>query len=330
VFKIECADESGKVPEEKEKEEEKKEDKQEDTGGNNDKPDLIVDVTPIRMSSGKNTINLDIKNNSQKDITNSFYLLIQLLDSSGKVVDSTSGEIKGLKAGQNISGNPFNDDVDVNCDASVPYKYRFTIDSTNTVAENLENNNIAEAICGEVKSGADGGNGAGSKDKLPPCASGSATLEIKSLSSRTPEGLANDRVISYNIGNNNSTRAEGVKISLKNGSNVVKSQGISNIPGCSSYNPASYESSIIYTCQGNEQTIDFVVSYDGSKSVSKSVDVKCAYNKDKEKAGQILYCELDKSVNSANEVRLSPGENIKYTLKVSGSTSSSLDATKAS
>jgi hypothetical protein len=324
IFTIECSDENGTVPKDKEKEKEKEEEKTENDG--TELPDLIITLDPTKMDNGKNNIKVNIKNDSQQNITKSFYFLIELLDGEGKVAKSYDlVEIKGMAAGKNAGGELFTGGV--TCDPNTPFKIRVTIDSTKVISEKLENNNYAESTCGTVKSSS-GNNGGGNEERVkdaPPCYSGPATLEIKSLASQTPTDLANDRVISYKIANNNSTRAEGVKVNIYNGSKLVKSQNISNITGCSSYNAATYESSLVYTCEGIEQTVNFVVTYDGTKSVSKSVEVKC---EGKTNANQTLYCEIDKAVNSTGEVRITTGENIKYTVKISGNTTVQLDPSK--
>jgi len=326
IFTIECSDANGNVPKDDVKEEEKKEETGNDTGSGTGKPDLVVTLDPTKMDSGKNNIKVNIKNDSQQDITKSFYFLIELLDANSKVVKSYDPvEIKGMAAGKNAGGELFTGGV--TCDPNAPFKIRVTIDSTKAIDEKLENNNYAESTCGTVKSSS-GNNGGGNEERVkdaPPCYSGSATLEIQNLASQTPTDLANDRVISYKIANKNSTRAEGVKVNIYNGSKLIKNQNISSITGCSSTKAATYESSLVYTCEGSEQTVNFVVTYDSTKSISKSVEVKC---EGKTNANQTLYCEIDKAVSSTGEVRITTGENVKYTVKVSGNTAAQIDPSK--
>ncbi len=270
------------------------------------------------MSSGKNTIDLGIKNNSQKDIDKPFELLIELVDANGKVVDSKKGEIASLKAGQGLSGNPFKSQVD--CDFNNAYKYVFKADNSNVISEQSESNNTAESICGDIKSGTgnNGGSGSGSEKQLTgPCYSGNAEIQIKEakaqiIKDNTGKDLANNYIVSYNIANVKSNKAEGVKVSLYNGSNFIKSSNISSLYGCKSYN-----STMVYTCQGDEKSINLKVEYDSTKSVSQTISVDC---KTGQTATGIPYCEIDKAINSSGEVRISPGENINYTLKVTGAT----------
>ncbi len=322
VFKVECSDVNGNVPKDEEKKEEKKEKEKTGSGGTG-LPDLVMTLDPTKMDSGKNNIKFSIKNNSTKDITSKFYFQVELLDANDKIVKSYDPmEVPGFGAGKEFSDVLFKDGA--NCDTNAPFKIRATIDSTKIVNEKLENNNSAESTCGAVKSPAGGASGGGNeaRDKdAPPCSSGEATLEVKSATAQIAKDLAsgkeltNNYIISYEIVNNNSTRAEGVKIEFWNGSNIVKSQSIANISGCNSKNPASYESSLIYTCQGEEKNINMKVKYNGNKSITKDITIGCS--KEGTAIG-IPYCEIDKAVNSAGEVRISTGDNIMFTLKVTG------------
>jgi len=314
-FKIECADENGKVPDNEEKEEEKEDQSGDQTG--DDKPDIVVSVSPSQMSNGKNTINLDIKNDSAKSINTTFYLTVDLVDANNKTVDSNKMEIKSLGAGQSISGNPFKDQVECNPDNA--FKYVFTADSTNTINEKIENNNSASTVCGSIKNetGGSGSGGGGEKSSSDPCYSGNAEIQIKEAKAQlavdgSGKTLANNYVVAYNISNIKSNRAEGVKVLLYNGSNMIKSANISSLYGCK-----SYSSTMIYTCQGDEKSITLKVEYDGTKSASQTISVDC---KSGQTATGIPYCELDKAISSSGEVRISPGENIYYMLKITGGT----------
>ncbi len=335
IFKVECSDADGNVPKDEEQKEENKEEEKTGDGGTG-LPDLVVTLDPTKMDNGKNNIKFTIKNKGTKDVASKFYFLIELLDADGKIVQSYDPmEVPGFGAGKEHSDVLFKDGA--TCDSKSPFKIRATIDSTKVISEKLENNNYAESTCGTVKPPAGGNsNGGGGNEegvKLPPCASGDATLEIKSLTSREVQGLGNDRVLEYVIGNNNGSRAEGVKVEFykidatTKSQTIKKSQNISSITGCSTSKIATYSSSVIYTCEDKEQTVNMVVKYaNDTKSVSKTIDVKCEAKAD---AGQTLYCETDKAVNAAGEIRISPGDNILYTLKASGNTGVKLDTTKA-
>jgi hypothetical protein len=73
----------------------------------------------------------------------------------------------------------------------------------------------------------------------------------------------------------------------------------------------------MYTCSADDSTpeIEIRVNYVGGSIVTQKIKVPC---KSGAGAVPIPYCEIDKAINSAGEIRISQGEKIIYTVKISG------------
>jgi len=249
------------------------------------------------------------------------------LDANDKLIKNIgSSEAPGFGAGQTYTDFLLKEGF--NCDINNPSKFRATVDSTKVISEKLENNNYAESICGAINPGSDndgaGGDGGETKDdpkKNPTCSAGNALIEISNLSvSEVLDGagkaMTGNYWINYNLANVHNGKADYIKVSFAKKEIEIPGLGtsLSSLYGCKVHN-----SRAMYTCSANDVApeIEIRVNYVGGTTVRQKIKIPCEAGKG---AIAIPYCEIDKSISSSGDIRVSQGEKIIYTVKISGYT----------
>lgn len=317
VFRIECADENGNVPETKENtggQEDQSNNSQ--SGDPADKPDLVVSFNPVAMDKGINDIKIDISNVGKSDITKSFFMKVETVDASGARQQSGDlVEIKGMPVGRGkgINGSFFKE-PGFNCDPANPIEIWVTVDSTNVIDEKLENNNSAKVSCGTVKQAGAGGQTPPANDpsKTPSCYSNKDGAELK-IASLKADHMKDDKgnliaaqTIYFSLQGLNAERADNIQVQLMDGNTVLETKNISSIVGCK-----TSDGYFIYTCKDtNAKKLKLNVSYFGVKAKSTSMEVSftCGATTDKEFA----YCTINKAIGTDGTVRLQQNEMVEF------------------
>ncbi len=321
-FKIQCADKDGNIPKEEgsdDTEDNGGDDNQDRHSDSGNEPDIDVSLTPIKLNNGSNDVKISLVNLGNSDISATFNILVSIVYANGEKKEAKN-PVSGLRRGNinGISGSLFTEPV--SCDPKSPFEITVKADSDNVIKESNESNNVAKVTCGDTGSGSGGGDDGGGGDKTPPendddviCYSdpkGGAKLEISSaqvLSLKNDEGDLPAKRIVYTLKGLNAERASNIKVTLKEGANVLQTQSISSVYGCKT--TGGYFN---YVCtSGGPKNFTLEVKYFGVtwKTVSETIKADCNVNTG---GTGIPYCEINKAIASDGTIRLQEGEMVEF------------------